>query len=97
MAALSLVFLAPPALAILAHGLPALLGALAWAAMTVAFAPILRRFDLAAWRGVALPGIAAVYLAFTMDSALAEWRGRGGMWKGEAGPRTDQGADLRAD
>jgi hypothetical protein len=28
-------------------------------------------------------------MTFTLDSALAEWRGRGGMWKGEAGPRKD--------
>ena len=58
-AALALVFLAPPLLVLLATG----------------------------------PGEAAAYMAFTLDSALAEWRGRGGMWKGEAGPRTDAGAD----
>ena len=72
---------------------PQLLGALAWAAMAVAFAPTLRRFGLSPLRGLALPGIAAAYMAFTLDSALAEWRGRGGMWKGEAGPRTDTGAN----
>jgi hopene-associated glycosyltransferase HpnB len=88
--ALSLVFLAPPALALLASGPAQALGALAWVAMAVAFAPTLRRFGLSALRGLALPGIALVYMAFTLDSALAEWRGRGGMWKGEAGPRADQ-------
>jgi hopene-associated glycosyltransferase HpnB len=96
-AALALVFLAPPLLALFADGAAAALGLGAWAAMAVAFAPILRRFSLSPWRGLALPGIAAVYLAFTVDSALAEWRGRGGMWKGEAGPRTDTGADLNLD
>ncbi|NOG70128.1 glycosyltransferase [Roseicella sp. DB1501] len=91
MLALALVFLAPPLLALLADGLAALLGGLAWLAMAVAFAPTLRRFGLSPLRGLLLPGIAATYMAFTLDSALAEWRGRGGMWKGEAGPRTDPG------
>lgn len=95
-AALALVFLAPPLLALLAGGAAATLGLLAWAGMAVAFAPTLRRFRLSPIRGLALPGIAAAYMAFTLDSALAEWRGRGGMWKGEAGPRTDpsSGAPL---
>jgi hopene-associated glycosyltransferase HpnB len=88
--ALALVFLAPPALALLAVGPAQALGALAWAAMAVAFAPTLRRFGLSPWRGLALPGIALAYMGFTLDSALAEWRGRGGMWKGEAGPRADR-------
>ena len=94
--ALALVFLAPPLLALFAGGAAAALGALAWAAMAVAFAPTLRQFGLSPLRGLALPGIAAAYMAFTLDSALAEWRGRGGMWKGEAGPRQDAGADPPA-
>ena len=32
--------------------------------------------------GLALPAIAAAYVAFTFDSALQYWRGRGGYWKG---------------
>jgi hypothetical protein len=91
--ALALVFLAPPLLAVLASGPAAALGALAWAAMAVAFMPTLRRFGLSPLRSLALPGIAAAYMVFTLDSALAEWRGRGGMWKGEAGPRTETGAN----
>ena len=31
---------------------------------------------------LALPAIAAAYVAFTFDSALQYWRGRGGYWKG---------------
>lgn len=88
-AALALVFLAPPLLALLHPGLAGWLGLLAWLAMVVAYAPMLRRFGLSPWRGLALPGIAAAYMLFTLDSALAEWRGRGGLWKGEAGPRAD--------
>ncbi len=89
LAALGLVFLAPPLLALVAGGAAGAIGAAAWAAMGIAYAPTLRRFGLSPWRGLALPGIAAAYMAFTLDSALAEWRGRGGMWKGEAGPRAD--------
>lgn len=91
-AALGLVFLAPPLLALGASGAPRWIGAGAWVAMALAYAPMLRRFGLSPLRGLALPGIAAAYMAFTLDSALAEWRGRGGMWKGEAGPRADPGA-----
>ena len=32
----------------------------------------------------ALPAIAAMYMAFTVDSAYQHARGRGGMWKGRA-------------
>jgi hypothetical protein len=51
--------------------------------MVVAYAPMLRRYGLGAWRGLALPLIALAYMLFTLDSARAEWAGRGGMWKGE--------------
>jgi hopene-associated glycosyltransferase HpnB len=90
MGALALVFLVPPALTVFGAGPARWLGLAAWAAMALAFAPTLRRFGLGPWRGLALPGIAAVYMGFTLDSAWAEWRGRGGMWKGEAGPRADR-------
>ncbi len=39
---------------------------------------------LGAWRGLLLPATAALYLLWTLDSARAEWAGRGGFWKGEA-------------
>jgi hopene-associated glycosyltransferase HpnB len=91
--AMGLVFLAPPLLALFAPGPSAWLGGLAWAAMALAFAPILLRFRLSPLRGFALPAIAAAYMGFTVESAVAEWRGRGGMWKGEAGPRTDMTPD----
>lgn len=82
--ALGLVFLAPPLLAIFATGSAKVLGILAWAAMVVAYVPTLRRFGLLPERAILLPLITATYLAFTLDSAWAEWRGRGGLWKGEA-------------
>jgi hopene-associated glycosyltransferase HpnB len=90
--ALALVYLVPPALALAAEGPPRWVGAGVWAAMLLAYAPTLWRFRLSALRGVALPAVAFTYMLFTLDSAWAEWRGRGGMWKGEAGPRADGAA-----
>ena len=87
-AAMALVFLAPPLLAILGTGWARALGALAWGAMALGFAPMLRRFGLSPWRGLALPLVAGAYLLFTLDSARAEWQGRGGLWKGEPLSRT---------
>lgn len=82
--ALALVFLAPPILALFGAGAARWLGAVAWLAMVLAYAPMLLRFGLKAERAILLPGVALLYLVFTLDSALAEWRGRGGVWKGEA-------------
>lgn len=82
-AALSLVYLSPPLLAIFGEGWARGLGLLAWAAMALAYAPMLRRFGLSPLRGLALPLVATTYLAFTLDSARAEWAGQGGLWKGE--------------
>lgn len=83
-AAMALVFLAPPALALFGAGWARGIGAVTWAAMALGFAPTLRRFGLSGWRGLALPLVAGVYLLFTLDSARAEWAGKGGLWKGEA-------------
>ncbi len=81
-AAMTVTYLAPPALAVLASGAPQLLGALAWALMALAFQPTLRLYALTPAWGLALPAIAAAYMAFTLDSAYQHLRGRGGAWKG---------------
>ncbi len=86
LAGLGLVFLAPPVLALWGEGWAAGLGLAAWAAMALAFAPTLRFYRVSVLRGLALPGIAAAYMLFTLDSAWQHMRGRGGMWKGEAAP-----------
>jgi hypothetical protein len=52
--------------------------------MALAFRPTLRFYGLSALWGLALPAIAAIYMAFTLDSAYQQARGRGGMWKGRA-------------
>jgi hopene-associated glycosyltransferase HpnB len=65
-------------------GLSAIFGALTWAAMTVCFQPILHFYRRSPFWGLALPLIGVFYAAFTLDSAVQHWRGRGGMWKGRA-------------
>jgi hypothetical protein len=65
-------------------GLAALAGALAWAVMTLAYQPMLHFYRRSPFWGVALPLIGVFYAAFTVDSAVQHWRGRGGMWKGRA-------------
>ena len=79
---LALVYLAPPLLAIFAHGWPRIAGIAAWSAMAIAFAPTLRLYRRPLLMAPALPAIAGVYALFTLHSAVQHWRGRGGYWKG---------------
>jgi hopene-associated glycosyltransferase HpnB len=81
-AGMALTFLAGPLLAIFAGGLPQLLGFATWMLMTLAFQPTLRFYGLSPLWGVALPAIAALYTAYTVESALQYMSGRGGSWKG---------------
>jgi hopene-associated glycosyltransferase HpnB len=83
-AAMVLTFIVPVGLAVFSTGMPRTLGLLAWALMTLAFQPILAFYRLSPLWGMALPAIAATYVAFTLDSAFQAVRGRGGMWKGRA-------------
>jgi hopene-associated glycosyltransferase HpnB len=83
-AGLIVVYAAPPLFALFAHDSAQASGILAWAAMALAFQPILNFYRLSPLWGLALPLIGAVYAVFTFDSALQHWRGRGGMWKGRA-------------
>ena len=81
---LAVTYLAPVVLAVFAGGMARLLGMSAWLLMALAFQPTLRFYRLSPLWGVALPAIAAGYMAFTVDSAYQHARGRGGMWKGRA-------------
>jgi hopene-associated glycosyltransferase HpnB len=88
--AITVTCVVPPVLVAVASGLPRWLAAAAWAQMALALQPTLRFYGLSGWWGVAMPAIAGAYLAFTLDSALQHWRGRGGMWKGRVhGPAPD--------
>jgi hopene-associated glycosyltransferase HpnB len=81
---LALTFVAPVLLAVFAAGAARFLGLAAWCLMAVALQPTLRFYRVSPLWGVALPAIAATYMAFTVDSAYQHWRGRSGMWKGRA-------------
>jgi hopene-associated glycosyltransferase HpnB len=81
---LALTYLAPPALALFGHGFARWAGLAAWAAMALAFQPMLRAYRRSPLWGIALPLIATLYGAFTLRSAIDVWRRRGGQWKGRA-------------
>jgi hopene-associated glycosyltransferase HpnB len=81
-AGMALVYLAPVLLALFGHGLAQTLGLIAWAAMAIAFQPMLRFYGLSPLWGPFLPAIALAYMAFTLDSAYQYARKRGGLWKG---------------
>jgi hopene-associated glycosyltransferase HpnB len=81
---MALIFLAPPLLTMFG-GFPAnWIAGLAWALMTLSFLPILRFYGQSPFWALALPGIAACYVAFTVNSAYQHALGRGGMWKGRS-------------
>jgi hopene-associated glycosyltransferase HpnB len=71
-------FFLPPIFAF-TGSIPALL---AWAALSVAYLPILRYHRLGLWMAPLLPVVALFYLGATLDSGRRHWMGRGGMWKG---------------
>jgi hypothetical protein len=81
-AGMAVVYVAPPLIALFASGAAQAMGAAAWAAMTLAYIPMLRFYGVAPIYGPALPAVAALYTAFTVDSAWQHWHGRGGAWKG---------------
>jgi hopene-associated glycosyltransferase HpnB len=81
---LAVTYIAPVLLALFAGGLAQVLGLAAWLLMALALQPILRFYRVSPLWGLALPAIAAIYMAFTLDSAYQHARGRGGMWKGRA-------------
>jgi hopene-associated glycosyltransferase HpnB len=79
---MALTYLAPPLLALFGSGIASWLGLAAWGFMALAFQPTLRFYRVSPMWGMGLPAIAFVYMLFTLDSAWATARGRGGLWKG---------------
>jgi hopene-associated glycosyltransferase HpnB len=96
LAAMGVVFLAPVAAALIGHGLARACGLCAWLLMAVAFQPTLRDYRTASLWGAALPVVAALYTLYTLDSALASLRGRGGLWKGRFQERDARAQERRA-
>jgi hopene-associated glycosyltransferase HpnB len=81
---LALTYIAPVALALFARGFAQFIGLFAWLLMALIFMRTVRFYGLSRLWAPALPAIAAIYMAFTLDSAYQHARGRGGMWKGRA-------------
>ncbi len=85
-AGLALVWWAPVAVALAGHG-----GA-RWAAVGAcvlaagSYLPTLARYRVSPLWALALPGIAAFYMAATIGSAVDHWRGAGATWKRRAYP-----------
>ena len=83
---MALLYFAPVAMAVAAHGVTRWLGIAAWLLMAICFQPTLRRYGRSPLWGLALPGIAAFYLFATVDSAVRYYGGRGGGWKDRVYP-----------
>ncbi len=88
-AGLALVWLAPPLLALFGSGVARWMGLAAWLGAMASYLPTLRRFRQSPLWALALPLVAAFYMAATIGSAVDHHRGRGVVWKrrsyGEAG------------
>jgi hopene-associated glycosyltransferase HpnB len=84
-AGLAVTYLAPPLLTLGApRGAASGMGAMAWLLMTAAYWPAVRYTTRHWFWAPLLPLIALFYMFATIHSAVAHWRGRGGMWKGRA-------------
>jgi hopene-associated glycosyltransferase HpnB len=83
-AAMAVTWLVPPAAALLADSPARWLGLLAWALLAGSCLPTLRRFGRSPLWAVALPLIAAFYMAATIGSAINHHTGHGVAWKGRA-------------
>ncbi|MDB5367842.1 MAG: glycosyl transferase family 2 [Rhodospirillales bacterium] len=82
-AGMALLYLLPPIATLAAGGWTQLLAACAWLAMTVAYLPMLRFYNVPLWWApLALPAAALIYVGATLDSAWRHRTGRGGQWKG---------------
>src|SRR5262245_45011280 len=79
---MAVTYLVPAMLALFGFGVAQAAGLGAWLLMAVAFQPVLRFYRVSPLWGLALPAIASAYTVFTVQSALAAWRGEGGLWKG---------------
>ena len=88
---LTISYLLPWALVLSGRPTLAALGALCWLLMTLAYAPMVRFYDLSIGWAFTLPLSACFYMLATFHSAIKYWAGRGGEWKGRAQDHTSLG------
>jgi hopene-associated glycosyltransferase HpnB len=81
---LTLVWLAAPYEVAFGHGWRFVAGLAASALAVLSYFPTLRRYHQPKLLALALPFIAMFYMAATLASALAHWRGTGATWKNRA-------------
>jgi hopene-associated glycosyltransferase HpnB len=81
-AGMVITYVSPPLLLLTGSRLAFIMGAAAWAAMTVTYSTMVRYYRLNALWALALPLAALFYLGATMHSAVKYWNGSGGDWKG---------------
>lgn len=79
-----LIYVAPMLMVLVWYAPTATPALAAWLLMAVCYTPFLRFYRQSPAWGLALPLIGVLYTAFTIDSAIQVWRGKGGMWKGRA-------------
>jgi hopene-associated glycosyltransferase HpnB len=78
------IYVLPPLAVLSAFGWATIPALVTWLLMVVCYAPFLTFYRQSRLWGLALPVIGVLYTAFTLDSAVQVWRGKGGMWKGRA-------------
>lgn len=78
---MGLVWLAPVYFALFGRGRVKIMGGASLFLATLSFLPTLSRFKLSPLRALALPVVAAFYMAATIGSAVDHHRGRGVQWK----------------
>jgi len=81
-AGMVITYLAPPLLLLTRSRLTIVVGAAAWAAMTITYSSTVRNYRLNPAWSLTLPLAALFYLGATMHSAVKYWNGSGGDWKG---------------
>jgi hopene-associated glycosyltransferase HpnB len=81
-AGMVITYLAPPLLLLTRGRLAVMMGAAAWAAMTITYSSMVRYYRLNPAWALTMPLAALFYLGATMHSAVQYWNGSGGNWKG---------------
>ncbi len=81
---IGILFLLPPLFTLFGAGFDRWAGLAAWALSLALYWPSLERYRRSPLWALALPLVAAFYLAATVGSAIDHWCGRGQVWKGRA-------------
>lgn len=81
---MAITWLVPPVATLSGDGIARWMGLAAWVMLSASYLPTLRRFGRSPLWALALPLVAAFYMAATIGSAVNHHLGRGVAWKGRA-------------